>query len=219
MKINFVTISLILLMSLPIAAREWTNLSGKKIEADFVQLEGETVTLRVGSKEYEIPLNTLTVDDQKFARKAAEKTQDEAPPAKPSPKFPLSLGKWVSGEKLNAEALAGKPIVLHVWQAHCGACPPKLLEFEKIARRKKKSGAVFLVWHSADKISLAQSKSKKIDLKIPVYHGKRFKWNKKKFGDQVWPHVVILKPDGEIVYMGKADRDFTIALKSVSVGN
>ncbi len=53
-------------------ARTWTQAaSGKKIEADFVRLEGDVVVLSVGGRQAQVPLDQLSEEDQAFARQAA----------------------------------------------------------------------------------------------------------------------------------------------------
>ncbi len=53
---------------LPAFARTWTNESGKKIEADFVKVVGEKVTIQLSSnkKEFTIPIKSLSAADQAF---------------------------------------------------------------------------------------------------------------------------------------------------------
>ena len=205
-------------------ARTWTNQDGKQIEAELVSVDGDKVILRKGDKNYTLTIASLSEEDQTFIRESqemeeTEETKDEPTGETAGPredaKFPLKTDQWVAGEKIDPAEAAGKPVVLHPWQAHCGACPPSLKAFEKTARRKKRTGAVFMVWHSVDKIELARSKNETLDLELPIYHGQMLKWDEK-FGEFVWPHVIVMKPNGEIAYMGKANRDFENALKEVT---
>jgi len=204
---------ILLVLTVPSEARTWRNADGKSIEAEFIKLENGVVHLKRSSKVYKIPLKTLSQDDQDFLAKKTEEEKEAAKPKqKPKAKLPINLNIKVSGSDLDDEVISGKPIVLHQWQAHCGACPPALAGFEKLAKRKKKRGAAFMIWHSADKLELAKSKSSQLGLKLPVYHGGMIKWDKK-FGSFVWPHVVLINIQGEIVYMGAADRTFHKILK------
>ena len=214
MKTLLTTVFGCLALSLVLEAREWTNAAGKVIEADFVGLEGENVILSMNGKEYRVLLTNFSESDQEFAREqseqggAAEVTETEV-------EFPLALTKWVSGEKLEGTEHSGKPIVIHPWEAYCARCPASLEDFEKFAKRKRNLDAVFMIWHNNSKFKMAQDKSEALELTLPVYHGRSIKWDDK-FGEFVWPHVIIMQPDGEIVYQGAADRDFEKALKEVS---
>ncbi|MGB6221680.1 hypothetical protein [Haloferula sp.] len=49
-------------------ARDWTSSDGKKIVADFVELDGEVVVLKMRGKEYRVPLAKLSEEDQEFAK-------------------------------------------------------------------------------------------------------------------------------------------------------
>jgi hypothetical protein len=56
------------MLALPAAAREWTNETGQKIEADFVSSDGTTVVLKRNGKEVPYPVAKLSVADQAFIR-------------------------------------------------------------------------------------------------------------------------------------------------------
>lgn len=197
-------------------ARAWTNTEGKTINADFIKLEDGIVHLKKGHKIYKVPLQKLSKAGQLTATELAEAETEKASPApKPKITLPIKLNTKISGPDLTNDQIAGKPIVLHAWQAHCGACPPSLADFEKLAKRKKKSNASFIIWHSHDKLELAKSKSAGLRLKLPVYHGGMIKWDKK-FGSLVWPHVILIDAQGKIIYMGKPDRTFQKVFKNVS---
>jgi predicted esterase len=55
----------------PVAAREWTNQSGQKIEADFVSSDGTTVTLKRAGKEIPYQVSKLSAADQEFIKSEA----------------------------------------------------------------------------------------------------------------------------------------------------
>ncbi len=57
-------------MTLPAAAREWVDVTGRfRIEAEFVKMENDVVLLKVkDGKAIEVPLNRLGEDDRIFAR-------------------------------------------------------------------------------------------------------------------------------------------------------
>ena len=53
-------------------ARTWTQAaSGKKIEADFVRVEGNVVVLTVGGRQAQVPLDQLIEEDQAFIKQLA----------------------------------------------------------------------------------------------------------------------------------------------------
>lgn len=72
----------LLLLTLPVAARTWTNLSGVRIEADLVRVEGDTAFLRKDGRVFEVDLKTLSAEDQAHARdwKAASAATHAAGP-------------------------------------------------------------------------------------------------------------------------------------------
>jgi hypothetical protein len=59
----------------------WTNTEGKKITAEFVKLDGETLHLKMAGKPYAVALDKLDVESQEQARLAAGAAADAA--AKP----------------------------------------------------------------------------------------------------------------------------------------
>ncbi len=54
------------------SARQWTNIDGKVIEADYVSANGSEVVLKRGGKEVNYPLDKLSAEDQAFIRKQME---------------------------------------------------------------------------------------------------------------------------------------------------
>lgn len=60
-------------------ARTWTqSATGKKIEADFVALEGATVVLNVGGRKAQVPLAALSADDQAYVKETVAKAASPA---------------------------------------------------------------------------------------------------------------------------------------------
>ncbi|GHC43394.1 hypothetical protein [Roseibacillus persicicus] len=59
-------------------AREWTSNDGKKITADLVRTEGDTVVLLMRGKEFKIPLDRLSEADQEYVREESENAEEEA---------------------------------------------------------------------------------------------------------------------------------------------
>lgn len=198
--------------------RTWTNLDGKTIIAELVKVDAQEVILNKNGKEYRIPINTLSEEDQTHISEWQAPGEDATEEIKENAsglKFPLKLNNHVSGPDIPSEISPATPIVIHQWQAYCQRCPASLDDFEKFARRNRKSGALFMIWHSHNKIEMAKSKSENLDLDLPIYHGSLIRWDKQ-FGENVWPQVIIMQPNGEIVYMGAPDREFKKKLKEVT---
>lgn len=81
--LSSVAIALALVISAP--AREWVSAEGKKIEAEFVDLIGETVHMKKGSKTYKVPLDKLSEPDQEFAKEAVAERAKKAEAARTGP--------------------------------------------------------------------------------------------------------------------------------------
>ena len=50
-------------------AREWTNAQGKKIVADLIGVEGDDAVLKMGDKNFNVAVTSLSEDDQAFIAK------------------------------------------------------------------------------------------------------------------------------------------------------
>lgn len=61
----------------PTESRNWTSAEGKNIEAEFVEFDGSTVTLRMRSKLYQLPLGKLSSSDQDWLKEWKEKKTAE----------------------------------------------------------------------------------------------------------------------------------------------
>jgi len=216
---------LIILMLLSIvSARTWENSEGKKIEAEFVKVEGESVFLKMKGKEFKIAIDSLSAADQAFIAEKSQKTANKevaqkkpVKPAKKKGKSKIHLDKWVHGPKLTQEDLDGKVVVFHAWNAYCARCPSKVKDFNDTARRKRKTGATYLIWHYYSDYSLAVKNSALFGLDdVPVYHGKGLgKWNEEKWGKMTWPFVGIMNKEGEIVYLGEENSKFKKMIKEL----
>ena len=57
----------------PQVLHDWTNSSGKVIQAGFVSATDEKVTLVMNGKNYEVPLASLSPESQSLAAKLAER--------------------------------------------------------------------------------------------------------------------------------------------------
>ena len=74
------TVAALLLGSCCIAfgeVRIWTDLEGRKAEAEFVGLEGDTLILKKGSKTIRVPLESFSAEDQEYANTADERAVAE----------------------------------------------------------------------------------------------------------------------------------------------
>lgn len=85
-------------------AREWTDEKGRKIEAEFVRVEGESVLLDTGTKTYKVPLKTLSQADQDHI-KTLTQPAPSADPGSTDAGGLDSLRKWTdtSGRLLDAQ--------------------------------------------------------------------------------------------------------------------
>ncbi|MFC7339595.1 TlpA family protein disulfide reductase [Haloferula chungangensis] len=120
------------------------------------------------------------------------------------------LGTQIVGKPaLTQSDLEGKLLVVHLWEAHCGACRTAVPAFEKEMRSKKKYATAVIV-HRHDKQELAESVADDLGLKLPVFH------NPKKIPQlkmKTWPCAIIITPDGEVAYSGSPGKDFDKALR------
>jgi len=201
------------------------NSEGKEIVAEMVGVADENVILKMKGKDYEIPIASLSSADQVFISEQLqkEKTANTAAAEKTPPKTKkksssrINLNQWVHGPKLTQDDLDGKIVVFHVWNAYCGACVSKVKDFNDTARRKRKSGATYMIWHYYSDYKLAVKNSAKYELDdVAIYHGKGLgKWDEEKWGKMPWPFVGIMNKSGEIIYLGAEDRAFEKRVKAL----
>jgi len=71
---------LVIALSLPAAARSWTNSEGTTIEADFVSADGQTVRLRIRGKVTNYPLEKLSQADRDWIAEQSAGPEDEKKP-------------------------------------------------------------------------------------------------------------------------------------------
>jgi hypothetical protein len=64
-----------------LSARTFTDVTGKKIEAEFVKADAANVVIRVGGKEFSLPITRFSAADQQFIRDAAKAPAASAAPA------------------------------------------------------------------------------------------------------------------------------------------
>jgi len=151
-----------LLFSLVTAsARDWTNASGKTIQADLVEVKGtataQIVVLKTaGGQTYNVSVNQLSAADQAFLKEqaAAGKPSIAAPAEKQAPsKFKEMLdGKLVAlnGKRVGKYEMAEEPThYAFYFSAHwcppCRAFTPKLVSFYNEQAGKKKQFEIILV--------------------------------------------------------------------------
>lgn len=92
-------------------ARTWTQSStGKKIEADFVALEGETVILNVGGRKAQVPLAALSAEDQAYAKQEATKGAGSATGG-------AAAGDWPQWRGPNRDGISTETGLMKEWPA------------------------------------------------------------------------------------------------------
>ncbi|MGV3664382.1 MAG: SHD1 domain-containing protein [Prosthecobacter sp.] len=75
------------------ANRTWTSTDGRKIEAAFVAVEGESVKIRMTNGSFfTVPLVRLSAEDQAYAKSQAAAAGNAAAPAKPGQ--PVVMATW-----------------------------------------------------------------------------------------------------------------------------
>jgi len=144
-------------------AREWTNASGKTIEAELVRIDGapgaEIAVLKMpGGKVYNVPLNTLSEADQAFAKEQASSKAATTSAAKPPSKFKEMLeGKLVAldGKRVTKYTMAAEPdYYAFYFSAHwcppCRAFTPKLVDFYNQQPGKKQQFEIIFVSNDSD---------------------------------------------------------------------
>lgn len=72
-------------------ARQWKDVDGRIIEAEFVSSDGEKVMIRKSGKEYPFPLSRLSPEDRKWVSEQSGGADEPARPATPS-SGPASTG-------------------------------------------------------------------------------------------------------------------------------
>ena len=72
-------LALLLALAGTLSARPFTDVSGKVIEAEFVSLEGDMVTISKDGHPFTLPLARFSEADQEFVKAQAAKTPDKAP--------------------------------------------------------------------------------------------------------------------------------------------
>ncbi len=77
--VRLLLLGVLLITSSVAVARIWTDTTGRKVEADFVRLEGGKIYLKTASgKVVAVPLERMSEADQEFAKAAAKPTSPDA---------------------------------------------------------------------------------------------------------------------------------------------
>jgi len=77
-------------------AREFTSIDGKKMEATVVAVEGANVVLKRGTKQFNVPANRFSLEDQSYFKKWSE---DELKNLIPKLKVEINNGKSTSSDR------------------------------------------------------------------------------------------------------------------------
>ncbi|GEM_PF-112346 len=104
-------------LSLPVQARTLTYADGRKVEAELVGLTGGQATLRSGTREFAVPINFFSRDDQEFIRRLASGGTKSTAPAVPSSPHRVNQTVrrtysdrfvWIFGWELNKDSDVGE---------------------------------------------------------------------------------------------------------------
>ncbi len=215
---NIRTLALpIALFLLPLAhardVRTWTSASGKTMEAAFVDLRSDEVTLRTPAGEtLRIRLNQLSGPDQIHARsltpsaaapgaglRGAPAVEKEVPPA-----LDELFGKrlvGLKGKRLSTADLAGKKIAIYFtasWCPPCRAFTPSLVQAYTQLQTDGKPFEVVLVSHDRDKASMERyMKDSDMPWVAMPFGDKRVEALKKKFSVSGIPKLVVIDDTGK----------------------
>jgi predicted peptidase len=88
-----ILLSLLLLATAPLHAREWTSADGRKIQGDFVSATAADVTVKMAGKDLRIPLSRLSAADQAWVKEQAGKPAKAVKPIEGA-YAPLITGTW-----------------------------------------------------------------------------------------------------------------------------
>jgi hypothetical protein len=66
----------LLFVTITASARTWTDNTGRKIKADIVSADTDSVTVLLKDKEMKIPLSKLSEADQKYCEEWLKKQDD-----------------------------------------------------------------------------------------------------------------------------------------------
>ena len=105
MKRSLFLFPVLLLLALQAFARTWTSTEGKKMEAEFIRSDGQTMTIKrtADGKVFTVPLTLFSPEDQEFVKAKIEEMK-AAEAEKKAPELDLGdyegmiKGEWVKGE-------------------------------------------------------------------------------------------------------------------------
>lgn len=106
-------LTLLTLLTLPLAARTWTASDGRKMEADFVSATETSVTLKkAGAKPFTLELTRLSAEDQEFVKSQAAEPKPAADkpaekPAGPATAIAGPYAEHIKGEWSQFEGKGG----------------------------------------------------------------------------------------------------------------
>lgn len=87
LNIRWMAFLLVFCANSSLSARTWTDKSGRSLEAEIVAVDETQVTVNKGGKEFKLPLDKLSEEDQEFARDWLEK--QKKPEAVPDDAAPV----------------------------------------------------------------------------------------------------------------------------------
>lgn len=139
--------------------RTWTDVDGRKMEADFVSLRGDVVTIRLHRDErrYEVPLSRFSEEDRRYVAdqiRKSEKVETTSSRVGKQPEHLVEVSRTLvdaKGKRWSGEDPANCRYTLFYFSAHwcppCQVFTPKLVSFYNA----KKEGSNFeIVFVSSD---------------------------------------------------------------------
>lgn len=104
---------LLLVFAVPLGARTFTYINGRKAEADLVSLVGTQVTIRIAGRPFVLPITMFSPEDQKFIRENAGGASSSALATAPAPTTPAApaLTTKLTTPTAKSDVLGAKPAV------------------------------------------------------------------------------------------------------------
>jgi len=192
------------------SARDWTNLAGKTIQADLVEVKGEVVVLRLANgKTHDVPLAQLSAADQSFAResKAAAAETPAAAESSPSIFKDMLEGKLVAldGKRVTKYEMAQEPqYYAFYFSAHwcppCRAFTPKLVDFYNAQEGRKKNFEIIFVSSDNDEKSMEEYiKGDSMPWPAIAYRSVDRMKEIKKYSGRGIPCLVLVDREGKVI--------------------
>jgi thiol-disulfide isomerase/thioredoxin/sugar lactone lactonase YvrE len=120
-----------------------------------------------------------------------------------APEFPQNF-EWINSEPLTLEKLRGNVVVVDFWTYCCINCMHTLPVLSELEAKYRDRTVVFLGVHSGKFFSEQEAKNveaavARYEIEHPVVVDKKMQiWSS--FGVNAWPTIVIIDPNGTIVY-------------------